>query len=480
MYSGKLFLWLDSLGRPEKIRFREMVHSPYFNKNKDVVRFLDVIEKDKERILSKEQVFSLVFPRKKFNSRRITDQVYYLTRLLEEFLALQKFRNDDVLKRINLLGESLDRNLSKMTVSVSKEIEEDLQNTGYRDYAYYYKEYLFQSERDRYFLGSEQTKRDESLQKKTDSLDLFYISTKLRDCCEMLNRAHIINSTYQVHLLEPIKLYVEAHLSDFTLYPAVGIYYHILLMLQNPGNITHFDKLLELLSSSHKLFPAAELRDMYTYAQNFAIRKVNAGENKFYRSLFEINRTLLDTGLIYIGRFITQRDYKNIVSIALRLGEFEWTLEFISKYKNRLPNDFRQNAYAYNLANYYYESKEYSKAIKLLRDVEFTDVYYNLDAKSMLLKIYFEQAEDEAFFALSNAFKIYLTRNKLINNQNYTAYNNLLKYTKKTFYLKTSLPYQRKKDFPKKINALKGKVETSKNIINSKWLLVQIEALNKD
>jgi hypothetical protein len=477
MYSGKLFLWLDSLSRAERTRFREMANSPYFNKNEDVVRFLDIIEKDKERELGKEQVFSMVFPGQKFDPRKITDQVYYLTRLAEEFLALRKFRNDDVLKKINLLGESLDRKIDRMTVSISKEIEEDLHNTVYRDYTLYYKEYLFQSERDRYFIGSELTKRDESLQKKTDSLDLFYISTKLRDCCEMLNRSQILKSTYQVHFLEPIKEYVETHLSDFTDYPAIGIYYHILLMLKYPENNIHFIKLIGLLGSSHKIFPNEELRDMYTYAQNYAIRKVNAGENEYYRSLFDINRILLDTGLIYTGKYVTQRDYKNIVSIALRLGEYEWTMNFIDNYKNHLPKEFRQNAYIYNLANYYYETKEHRKAIRLLRDVEFTDLYYNLDAKTMLLKIYFEEGEDESFLALCNAFKIYLTRNKLINDQTFAIYNNLLKFTKKAFYLKMLLPYQRGKNFAKKIDTLKQKVESAKNIVNIKWLREQIDEL---
>jgi len=471
---------MDSLGKAEKARFREFVHSPFFNKNEDTIRFLDLLNKDTEKKLDKNKVFAKLFPGQKFDARKITDQVYYLTRLLEEFLALQQFRGNNVLQKINLLSETLDRNIEKAALPVARDIEKELGDTGYRDNDHFYFEYLYQNKLDKYFLGKGKVERDESLQKKTDSLDMFYISAKLRDCCEMLNRTQIIQSEYRMEMLQHISEYISGQIEEFEKYPAIGIYYTILLMLQEPEDESRFLKLVEMLAQSHKLFPALELRDMYIYAQNYCIRKINAGVNEYYRKLFEINQKLLETDLIYTSKYLSERDYKNIVSIALRLGEHRWTLDFIENYKTKLSPEHRQNAYAYNLANYYYETKDHRKAIRQLSGVEFTDVYYNLDAKSMLLKIYFEQEEEEAFFALCASFKIYLTRNKLINEQNHTVYNNLLGFTKKAFYLKTRLPYQRNKDYQKKISLLKQKVENTKNIVNSKWLLGQIEALAPD
>ncbi len=477
MYSSKLFLWLDSLSKTEKSRFRDFVISPFFNKNDDTRRFLAILYNDIERKLTKEQVFHSLFPGKPYDASKITDQVYYLTRLAEQFLSLQKFTSDPIQQNINLLAETLERGIEKMALSTSNLIEEQLQKITFRDREYYYKEFLFQTELDKFYVGKEKIKQDESLQKKTDSLDLFYISAKLRDCCEMLNRNQIMQSAYQIPMLGYIEKYVEENLSDFKKYPAIGIYYHILLMLESPDAEEHFFELKGLLASHHALFPENELRDMYNYARNYCIRKINAGNNAFYRPLFEISKSLVESGLILTDAIITQRDYKNIVSMSLRLGEFDWTLHFINEYKSKLSTEHRQNAYVYNLANYYFETKEYSKSVKLLRDVEFTDVYYNLDAKTMLLKIYYERDEDEAFLALAAAFKNYLTRNKLINEQTYLNYNNLLTCTKKAYYLKNRLPYQRGKDFGKKVKELKTKVETAKNIVNSKWVVGEIEKL---
>ena len=51
----------------------------------------------------------------------------------------------------------------------------------------------------------------------------------------------------------------------------------------------------------------------------------------------------------------------------------------------------------------------------MLLKVEFNDVYYHLDSKSLLMKVYFELDEYDAFSSLVDAFKIYLRRNQTIS-----------------------------------------------------------------
>lgn len=479
MYSGRFFLLLDSLSKTELQRFADFVHSPFFNKNLDNRRFLNIILQDTQRSLSKEDIFGLLYPEEIYDARRITDRVYYLSRLLEQFLSLNHITQDATIHKIQLLSETLDRKLYPIAETVASNLESELQQKRQRDNDYFYKTYLFHSERDRYFAGREKRQRDESLQKRTDSLDIFYISAKLKDCCEMLNRAQIIKSEYRMEMLEKLKELIRNDLSRYAAIPAIAAYYYIMLMLQQPEEESHYTTLITLLDSSHDIFPLMELRDLYNYAQNYCIRKINAGNEQYYQAIFSLNKKLLSSEIIFNGGYITQWDYKNMVSTGLRLKEYEWTLNFINEYKSKLPEDSRSNAYTYNLANYHYESGDHKKAVKLLRNVEFTDVYYNLDAKSMMLKIYFEKDEEEAFRALTASFRIYLTRNKLISKQHYIMYNNLLKYSKKAYNLKNKLPYQRGKNYIKKVEELRETISCNGNIINSRWLLAQVDQLIK-
>jgi hypothetical protein len=114
--------------------------------------------------------------------------------------------------------------------------------------------------------------------------------------------------------------------------------------------------------------------------------------------------------------------------------------------------------------------------VQLLREVEFTDIFYNLDAKTMLLKIYFELEKNEAFFSLVAAFKIYLSRNRLISEHNRKLYMNLLTFTSKLYTLKMKYIFRKANVFQVKLKQLKEKVMTL-SVANSRWLIHKTEEL---
>lgn len=474
MPSQPLHTILHSFSKTEKLRLKDFVASPFFNKSQDVIDFLNLILDTPE--ISDEQCYARLYPGKTYVQRRIIDLSYRLACLAEDFLSQHESEDAVFDRKIKLLRSLQERGIEKAARSVSAELVRLQQEKNTRDSSFYLDEFLLQAELDRSFAASGRLEKDKSLQQKNDSLDLFYISSKLRDSCEMLNRTQIIQSEYKVGLVAEILLYLEVNKQIAEDNPVINIYYHIYKMLSEPAEEEFFSNLIKLLDRHGQLFMNEELRGMYNYAKNYCIRKVNSGNNDFYRPLFDINRQLLEKQLIFINAQLTQRDYKNITSIALRLAEYDWTINFISEYKSKLPKEQRDNAYAYNLANYYYETGKLKKAVQLLREVEFTDIFYNLDAKTMLLKIYFELEEDEAFFSLVAAFKIYLSRNRLINEHNRKLYMNLLIFTSKLYTLKMRHIFRKANVFQLKLKQLKGKVMTQP-VANSRWLINKTEEL---
>jgi hypothetical protein len=63
--------------------------------------------------------------------------------------------------------------------------------------------------------------------------------------------------------------------------PSITIYYQILMTFTDADTEVHFEELKRLLDEHTTKFPPDEARDMYAYAQNFAIRKINAGEKRY-------------------------------------------------------------------------------------------------------------------------------------------------------------------------------------------------------
>ena len=258
---------------------------------------------------------------------------------------------------------------------------------------------------------------------------------------------------------------------------AILIYYQAFLTLTDSSNESHYMKLKELLSENIHVFSKSEAKQMYDYAQNYCIKKINSGNTNYSIELFNLYKLLLEKKVIFEGKYITPSSYKNIVSLGLRLKEFHWTKKFIEDYKEKIAFEFRNNAYIYNLASFYYSTEEYGKALKLIQKVEFTDIFYHLGSKSMLLKIFYELDETEPFYSLVDTFIMYLKRNKLISDYQFEVHHNLIKFSKKTFDLKLRLTQNKKSVNKKALEILKEKINSTPKITNLQWLNEKVEGL---
>ena len=169
---------------------------------------------------------------------------------------------------------------------------------------------------------------------------------------------------------------------------------------------------------------------------------------------------------------ISEGVFKNTVTIALRINEFDWVEQFIQEYAPYLPTNIRENARTFNLANLYSHQKKYDKVIELLRDVEYNDIVYALGSKLILLRTYYESDEYLAMDSLIDSFKIFLRRNKVISKVLNREYNNFLIYLKKLSTLNTSNPQA--------VEKFKKRLQEMPNIVSKKWLLERIEVRRKE
>lgn len=468
----KLLKLLLVLNSAETRRFADFVESPFYNKHSNVIKLCRFILKFStsyaDARLTKENAGRAVFKNETYTAQQLSDVMSYLTKLLEEFIATIQYQKQTLLKKQYLLEELRERNSNAIFQWTAAEFSQQLQKTILRDQRFHYHNYLFESESDAYFIKNENRKFHESIQRKSDNLDYFYLSAKLKIACEMMNRQNIISATYQTGLLDELVQYVKSNLNQFKNIPSISIYYHILLSLTESEKLEHYRKLLVLLHKNYLLFSAEEARQMYDFAQNYCIKKINRGDIAFGKELLSLYKTLLETKIIFEGNYLSQWDYKNIVTIALREQELNWCKNFITNYQNQLAPDVRENAYAYNMASYYYSIENYKEALKLLQKVEFTDVFYHLGSKSLLLKAYYEMDNADSFYSLISAFRVYLRRNKHISEAQFNNHLNLINLAKKCFDLKYN-DYS-KFIFKSKLEKIKSKISNNKNIANLVWL----------
>ena len=169
---------------------------------------------------------------------------------------------------------------------------------------------------------------------------------------------------------------------------------------------------------------------------------------------------LKDGALLTDGK-ITQWDFKNIVTISLRTQQVDFALDFIDSYSNNLPDNHRSNAVAYNLANIHFAKGEYRAAIKQLQEVDLDDVFYRLDARSILLKCFYELDDTDALHYHATAFRSTLNRNRKISDNQRKLYLNLIKHT---------LSLSNAGGIPAKVNLIKKRISEKPNVADLRWL----------
>ena len=220
---------------------------------------------------------------------------------------------------------------------------------------------------------------------------------------------------------------------------------------------------------------------MYAYAQNYYIRQINRGESRYLHEILQLYKQLLANELLLDQGMIAHEHYKNITTVGLRTKAFDWVLEFLEHYRSRLHPDIRENAYTYNLAAYHYERQQYREAMKLLNHVTFTDVFYHLSAKSILLKIYFELRDDDSLRYHFQAFEAFIKRNKQIPGYHTQTHRNLLRFAKKLWRIRRKQDkYGQEADLSRRLADLEDAMNETRAIANSSWLRAEISRLKAE
>ena len=358
------------------------------------------------------------------------------------------------------------RNLDKHYNNLYAKTKKKLERYPFRDAEYYYQLYRMADIANMYFDNQKIRKYDEALQLASDNLDLFFLSSKLKYSCEMLDRRRILSSDYHTRMLGEILSYIEG--KPYEQIPSIYIYYLILLTLTKENVDEPFDRLKGMLDRHALHFNIEELKRIYLHAINFCIQRIRMGERKYIGECLNLYIQGIEQKVMLENGYISPWTFKNIIKLALQIKGFDWTENFILNNQTNLATEFRNDVLHYNLADLYLHKQDYSSAQQSLIRVGYSDIHMLLDSKIMLLRIYYETDEEEALLALIASFNILLKRNKHISNNVRLTYQNFLQI----------LHGLVKKD-KKLIPELRTKMNDTQLLTSRSWLMQKINELEK-
>ncbi len=467
MYQSKLISLLNTLSPGERRRFKKWVNSPAHNFNPRLSTFYTFLETRSEwspRTLQRERAFTAVFGKQPYDDLQMRRTMSEFLGVLEDFLTHEDWRETPSDQWLSLAKIYRQRQLAADATAYLNKAEAILDAQPLRDARYFLDHYRLQEER-----LAQNSARDSALnlQEMADELAHFFVAELLRNACSAASHSAIYRADYQLPYLDVVL--ADCTTGRYDGAPLIRLYFHSYRCLSEPRASEHFFAYKNLLPDAAHWLSKAEHRDVLLFGINYCIRRLNTDEPGFLREAFNLYKLGLAQGTFLENDILSRFSYKNIVAIGLKLRETNWVEQFIEDYTPLLSADFREHYDRFCRAKLCYQKRDYDQVQTLLHDLTFDDVFIELDARVLLMKIYFETAEWRLLEGFLTAFERFVGRKKMLA---YHApnYRNIIQFTAKLMLWKWG-----KRSFSREeLESLREQISAAKPLTEREWLLEQL------
>ena len=473
MYLTKLSELINKLNLTELILWVAYLKS-LNESNSIAINYLEFIIKNHHQlVLASETLTNLsekFYKKNKLNDRQSKKLISDVYKSSKNFILKNLLKNQEINNHIALIEFYRDRQLTKeMELAVSETY--DLINNNHEIEAekFYYLNKVNTITSNINILNSSNTD-SKDLVEKDYNLDCYFISLKLMNIISSLNtqlkythNKQLAFENYILNFLETDKKYQNNILIDSLV---TTIY-----LLQNRNN-SDYEKLKNLTTNSTKNMSFRQSKMFFSILQNHCAIEINKGNDSFYNELFEIYKIQIQQKILLSQNHILNHDlYLNIITTSLRLGQIAWAEDFLITYKKYIIDEFQLDAFNLNKARITFYKKEYTQVIELLSQIQYINIFYNIDARKLLIQTYYELKEWNVLNSTINSFKIFLHRNQSLSERHITSNKNFANFILKLILI----------PFKNHSRAIKLEKELSKTTLIAErfWLYNKINELKE-
>lgn len=295
------------------------------------------------------------------------------------------------------------------------------------------------------------------------TLDTYYFLQKIKLICHTLNEAKFTNFDYRIQHDDIIIQIIQQ--SSLREHPIIHIYLHIYALLNETFIDENLTKTKEILHNLNAV-SIQEQKNIYQYFINYCIIQINKGDTTFEQELLDIfisyNQNIPDL-------LISPFRFKNIVTLSLKLKRYSFTEAFIQEYGEKLPEEVRATTIAFNKAKLCYETGAYDLAIQTLLDTVNDDLTYNLSAKLLIAKTFYEKKEFNFLLSFLESFRIFVLRNKAMNTISKKNYHMFIRICVKLIALQDKTETD--------IYAFQSNIIALSNLPDKAWVAEKIQEL---
>jgi hypothetical protein len=416
MRKSKLIELLQTFDAHEWHRFEDFIASPYYNKNETVSRMFHFLKDQYPAFdFSKENLLAATYPDKRPEEAKLGAVMNLLLKLAEQFLAIESFQKEGEKQNMTALSIYSDRKLQKHYQFLYKKLCEKIDAKPVNTTVLLEK-FRLEEIGLLHFVQQRVRRFDPSIQRAYTSLNAFYYVQLLKYTCNFLSSSEVVSGDFSA---SPVSKAIISMLlaSKASHPPLLEIYLSIFqtISTEAPENDNHFEKLMALIGSYQDEIERKEMREIFLFAINFCAKKVRKGVKKYTPLVLKIYEDGIRSGALFENGYLSHWTYTNVVKLGLYQKKFEWTANFIHQYKDDLPPDSYSDAFHFNLAELYFYQGNYNEVLSHLHQLQFSDTFYKLGSRIILIKSFYEMDEMESLLSLLASFSVFLKRNKEIS-----------------------------------------------------------------
>ncbi|MBS1518815.1 MAG: hypothetical protein JSS91_12065 [Bacteroidetes bacterium] len=479
LHNTNLIKLISTLTRTEFREFGMFVNSPYYNREKVLVKFFNYLKKFypdySEKNLEKKKVFSKLFSGKKYNDALLRNTVSDFLKLTEDFIRLKHFENEKFYGQYLLLKELTNRKLLPLFKSNFKKADKILNSDSARDEIYFQNKFLLEDEwrRNHVATSSRMLFEEDNLKKQSDSLHVYYLTEFTKLYAILLNQSrYTYDYKFDFELFEAVIKYLQNNFSVYKDYPYINIFYNCVMLYKTEEQI-FFNELKKLLLKHYRLLTLTDRKNIFVVLINYCSDQIDRGNYLFLEETFIINEHLLKSKAYFEGNdFMPHYFYEAIALNAIEMKKTDWAEKFLIKYNKLVHQDYKDLSYNYCMAELTFSKGNPDKSLGFLSLVLPENVKVKTKINILLLKIHYTCNNTVQFSSLIESSKKYIIRNKTVQEINKLKFSNFLKYIGKLYKVKSS------EKIPDEIAALREEIINCPEIFSKKWLEDQIEELS--
>lgn len=415
---------LKTFTKEELKHFSDFVRSPFFNKNKNLIKLFDELEKSHPEFdAENEKLHSEIYPGKPYSHNNLKKLLSEMLKLTENFLSVTSLQDEVFVHRRSLLKElykrKLDDHYSLLTSNYENDFPEEYPE-------HYNNRSLFEGYKLEYSLTRNTSENQNEIHKRKFTYDTCYYYFQV---LIYLHCTVALKNTYSKTELnsEIDKIIKSLNLDSFINKPDLKspedkllfMLSNMIMMIlnsQNTGFYYNGKKMFTELFDEN----SQKLRDDYSLyisvLTSYCTRKMRERDLLFCREQFELFKhrlkVLENSNRVQIA--ISWMEISNAVVSALNFGEIDWAEEFIVKVENYTYKKDFEHILFYSKALIEFEKGNFEKSLEHTSRINIKDLNFKIALTKLKMMCYYELNLIETAYSAIDSFN-----HQILNSDKY-------------------------------------------------------------